>query len=265
MPELPDVETFRRYFGATAMKKKITDVQVLREEILEGVGAERYRRRARNRTPVSSHRHGKHLFIGLDDGSWLTFHFGMTGFFKYYQDDPGESEHPRVVFSLDNGYRLAYDCSRLLGRVGVCDAPDDFIAEKDLGPDALSPDLDAESFVDLMVGRRGMIKSALMNQSVLAGVGNVYSDEILLQCRMHPKEKVTDLSENDLHRVHGAMREVLTTAVDRQADPERMPGDFILPAREEGASCPVCGGGLQKIAVSGRNGLYCPRCQKLKN
>ncbi len=110
-----------------------------------------------------------------------------------------------------------------------------------------------------------MIKSTLMNLSIMAGIGNVYSDEILFQARVHPKTKVNQLDEKTLREIYDQMHAVLDMAIEHQAIPDDFPANYITPVRgQEDAQCPGCGGKLQRIAVSGRNGYYCPTCQKKK-
>jgi formamidopyrimidine-DNA glycosylase len=265
MPELPDVETMRNYFHSTAMRKTVLNVNVFRSEVLEDVSPEDYRKRIQNRKFVDTRRHGKHLFVKLDNDSWLTFHFGMTAFFKYYKDDADLPSHARLVHHLDNGYHLAYDCRRLLGRVGLCEDVDEYIAEKDLGPDALAPGFSADRFLQALNGRKGMIKPTLMNQRILAGVGSEYADEILYQARIHPKKTVDHLSQEDLRLIYEKMRTVLETAVDRRADVSELPKSYLVSHRQEGGECPNCNGKIKKIKVSGRGSYYCPGCQQLKH
>jgi len=259
MPELPDVEVFKRYLDATALHKTITEVEVETAQILEGVSISKLQKSLKGRQFQSTHRHGKHLLVALDQDPWLTLHFGMTGFLKYFKDMDKEPEHDRLLISFDNGYHLAYDSQRKLGAVGLTDGVDNFIDEKELGPDALS--LDLEGFRQVIKGTRGALKSFLMNQKHLAGIGNVYSDEILFQSGLHPKGEVNDLAADTVKRLFEAMQDVLHKAIEAQADPARLPDSFIIPHRHKGGSCPRCKGEVEKISVSGRSGYFCPTCQ----
>ena len=157
MPELPDVEVFKRYLDATALHKTITAVKVKSARILEGVSPQRLQEKLRQQQFHSTHRHGKHLLVALDQGPWLTLHFGMTGFLKYFKRMDKDPEHDRLLVSFDNGYHLAYVCQRKLGNVGLTDDVDSFVKKKQLGPDALSLDLDG--FRRALQGKRGTIKS----------------------------------------------------------------------------------------------------------
>jgi formamidopyrimidine-DNA glycosylase len=105
------------------------------------------------------------------------------------------------------------------------------------------------------------VKSALMNQQVIAGIGNVYADEILLQSRIRPRARVEEITAKDLQRLFDAIQKVLRTAVRCKADPEAFPKDFLIPNRGKNRNCPRCGGRIEKVTVSGRSGYACPNCQ----
>ena len=259
MPELPDVEVFKRYLDATALHKTIVDVEVRSANILEGVSIGMLQKTLRSRQFQSTHRHGKHLLVALEQEPWLTLHFGMTGYLKYFKEMAQDPEHDRLLVSFDNGFHLAYICQRKLGSVGLTDSVDSFIAEKELGPDVLS--LDLEGFRQALQGKRGTIKSFLMNQQHLAGIGNVYSDEILFHCRLHPKSRVNNLKAETVTRLFQAVQDVLHAAIEAQADPDRLPASFLIPHRQRDGTCPRCRGDLHKISVSGRSAYYCPACQ----
>lgn len=259
MPELPDVEVFRQYFKQTALHQPLTAVTVADERVLDDIRPEDLSRGVKGRSFVDARRHGKHLFGQLSDGGWIMFHFGMTGFFKYFKKEDSAPGHPRLVFEFENDYRLAWDCQRMIGRVGLVEDPETFVAESDLGPDAL--EIPRDMFLDRLAGKRGMIKTALMDQSLLAGVGNVYSDDILFQCRLHPKTAVDHVSESDRKRIIDAMGDVLETAISAKVDPAEMPDRLLTAHRGGDDQCPNCGGQLEKVKVSGRNGWYCPVCQ----
>lgn len=261
MPELPDVEVQRRYFNRTALHKKVDTTRVFDDKVVKDVTAATLQRRVKNRTFETTERRGKNLFVQLDsDDGWLGIHFGMTGYLKYYKQESDTPEYTRMRFTMANGYHLAYVCRRNLGALRVVNDLAAFIDEKKLGPDALSADF--ETFRERIGSRRGGIKSALMNQSALAGLGNVYTDEILLHAEVHPESDMSTLGESATRKLFDQMRYVMEAAIDAGADPSEMPSDFLLPHRSGGADCPACGGTIRKITVVGRPTYYCPRCQK---
>lgn len=260
MPELPDVEVYKRYFDSTALHQSIEDTEVLDDTVLDGSSASSIRQALGGTSFEETRRHGKHLFARCSNDRWLGLHFGMTGELVYYQRGDRDSEYEYFRVDFENGYRLALVIPRKLGHVRLLDDPDTFIDEKDLGPDALG--LDFETFASRLEGRRGMIKSALMDQTVLAGLGNVYTDEVLFQAGVHPKTRVQALDEETRRTLFETMEEVLEVAIDCKADPDQVPADqFLLPHRHGDKKDPDTGTDLEKITVSGRSGYYSPARQ----
>ena len=153
MPELPDVENFKRYLDRTGRNKKIAHVQVRAGRILRGVSARRLSRALVHHKITRSRRHGKHLFARIDEGPWLALHFGMTGYFEYFKKPEGD--HDRLRLDFTNERHLAFVNHRKFGKLHLIDAPDDFIAEEKLGPDALDRGLTAKRFRELLAGRHG--------------------------------------------------------------------------------------------------------------
>ncbi|MDR9501123.1 MAG: DNA-formamidopyrimidine glycosylase family protein [Desulfurivibrionaceae bacterium] len=260
MPELPDVEIFRRYFNRTALHKKIASLEVESAKVLEGVGIKELQERLQGVSFTDSARHGKHMFASLSDGGWLRFHFGMTGFFKYYKNAAAAPGHPRLICTFDNGYNLAWDSQRLLGRISLVRSPEEYVKENHLGPDAL--EISKKDFCTRLQKKKGMIKTALMAQNVVAGLGNVYSDEVLFQSRLHPQTKTGALATEKLGQIHETMQEVLQSVIDSGIHPEEMPDRLLTAHRGRDNACPVCRAELEKIKISGRTGYLCPRCQK---
>lgn len=259
MPELPDVEIFKRYLDATSLHQQIEKVQVHHSRILSGVNQKTLQNFLTGEKFEKTSRHGKHLFAKIG-GGWLRLHFGMTGYLKYYKNETQKPWHTRMHIRFCNDFQLAYVNQRLLGRVGWVEKPEDFISRKRLGPDALN-DTDCHRFKKLLAGRKGFLKSALMNQKVIAGLGNVYTDEILFQARVAPDKPVEDVSAKEFAALFKSMQTVLCKAVEAKANPEQFPKRFITPHRSKDGRCPRCGRKLEKITVAGRSGYFCPRCQ----
>lgn len=258
MPELPDVETYQRYLDATVLHQSIDKVSVESERILANLSTRTLQRRLQGQAFQQTRRHGKYLFIELDSKEWLVLHFGMTGRPQYLRQEQDVPDHTCLLITFRDGSRFAYITQRKLGHVHIVDAPEAIIREHRLGPDAL--DLEFEDFQALASNRRGTVKSWLMNQSVMAGIGNVYSDEILYQAGIHPKKQVSQLDDDELDQLFHKMREVLMQTIEVGADPNNMPRSYLLPNRESNA-CPRCGAELQKTSISSRSAIYCPRCQ----
>lgn len=261
MPELPDVEVFRQYMDATSLHQKIYGIEVENDRVLQDISSSGLGRKLKGHSFNKTKRHGKHMFACVDGEFWIMFHFGMTGFLKYFKNNEGRPEHTRVLFNFENGYHLAYDNQRMLGKVQIVKNAADYIRKNDLGSDAL--DLSLNAFQILIKGRRGAVKTSLMNQSVVAGIGNIYSDEILFQAKIHPKTLVKHLSKPQIKILHEKMFYVLEAAIKAKADPDEFPDNFLIPNRVEDQSCPRCGGKIKKIKLNNRGTYFCIKCQPL--
>jgi formamidopyrimidine-DNA glycosylase len=252
MPELPEVEMFKRYFERHALGQKIARVRVLDARI---AGTRRLGTLA-GREFRSARRHGKHLFVDAGD-IWLHMHFGMTGDLAYYTDAP--PRFARVIFDFDNGAHLAYEDMRLFGIVDLAPSPDDFIREHDLGPDPL--ELNLRDFRRLLGGRRGRVKALLMSQNVIAGIGNLYADEALYRASIDPKRPIDCLSPAEGGALFRSIRGVLQEAIAFKSRGGDYPGRYLVQHREEGDRCPRCGGTIRRTVVAGRTTYYCARHQ----
>src|SRR5439155_13034779 len=229
MPELPDVETFRRYLNATSLHQRIIGVDVRSAYILKGVSARELVCRLKGRCFESSRRHGKHLFVRADGDVWLRLHFGMTGSLQYFKHEEQAPTHARVVFIFANDHRLAFDDQRKFGQIGLLKDVDEFLKRRALGPDAL--DVDLAKFRNVLAKRRGALKSILMNQKVIAGIGNIYADEILFCARVHPATEISGLNYKSLTNLFRAACYVLEKAIAAKADVDRMPKSWLLQQR----------------------------------
>ncbi len=262
MPELPDVEAFKRTVDATALHQRVERVSVTDDRALGKTSRKSLQRKLKGRRFTSTCRRGKYLFLATDGSPVLVLHFGMTGYPEYGSEEESEPQHSRLVVHFDNGYRLAYVCQRMLGRVDLATDAEGFLTEMGIGPDAMG--ISREEFISRLEGRRGAVKSALMNQGTVAGLGNIYCDEVLFQAGVHPKTQRRDLSHSTLARLHSVMRRVLRTAIRRNSDVDRLPASYLIPRREAGESCPKCGTRIRRMKVNQRGTYYCPRCQRKK-
>lgn len=259
MPELPDVEVYRRYMNATALHQPVDEVEVPAPRLLSGTTPQGLGHALKGDSFESTHRHGKYLFASTASHKHLVLHFGMTGELDYSRKKSSPNPHAALRIRFSNGALLQYIAPRKLGTIAITDSIEDFVCAQELGPDALA--IDQDRWLEQAQGRRGGAKSWLMNQAVIAGIGNIYSDEILFQAKIHPRQALKSLDEDDLRRLHEATRKVLQAAISAHAEPSDLPRNFMLPHREEGGHCPRCGSELQKISISGRSAWYCPDCQ----
>ncbi len=260
MPELPDVEIERRYLEATSLHRPIARVRVFDDQVLDSDTPAMLGRRLHARRFESADRHGKWLVAALDEGGAVVFHFGMTGRLKGHRAPSAPPEHAQVRFRFRDGGALDYIAPRKLGIVRTADSLGEVITQESLGPDARG--VSFEEFRERMGSKRGTIKGALTDQTAIAGLGNVYADEILFQSRIHPRTSASRLSSEQLRRLFGALHEVLDTAIGVRANPDAMPDAYLLPRRAPGEACPRCAGAVVPFKLGGRRGYYCPRCQR---
>lgn len=263
MPELPEVETVRRTVAPHVAGRTIMNVRYFSalaaggrpETMTEGLAGQRI---------LKLERKGKYLIFVLDAG-WLTIHLRMTG--KLLVD--GErTAWTRAEIELDNGHALVFEDVRQFGRVlWSREFPADVAR---LGPDALG--LSELDFVALLKPRRASLKPLLLNQHVLAGLGNIYVDEALHRARIHPLAIAAKLSQARLLRLHRAVADVLAEAVaaggssiSDYVDADGRRGEFQLAHRvygRAGEPCPNCGTAIRRIVVGQRGTHFCPRCQR---
>ena len=261
MPELPEVETFKRYLDRTSLHQRITNVHVRDAYVLKHVSARQLARRLKGRRFENSHRHGKHLFVRAADELWLRLHFGMTGWLQYLKRDEETPNTARVLFRFANAHRLAFDDQRKFGEVELIKNVDEFLQRRGIGADALNVGL--SEFKMIFRTHRGAVKAILLNQQLIAGIGNLYADEILFRARMHPATEAARLNDkDDPRRLFHAMRHVLEKAIALKTDFNRLPKSWLLTHRGKRGRCPRCGRALRSETIAGRTSWFCAHCQK---
>lgn len=260
MPELPDVEMQKRYLESTSLGMQIADVEVRDTGILRGLSEAELKVALKGSHLGQTRRHGKYLFAKLDNGNWVVFHFGMDGGLAFLNVGDKEPAYSRLLVWFENGCRLSYVTIRKLGFVSVVNDVEAFIKEKGLGPDALS--VSCPDFLAILRRTRTMAKAGLLDQSVVAGIGNIYADEILFQTKVHPRRHLNRLDKSEMVNLFQTMRDVLQTAIELGADSRRFPDCWIIPHRYEHARCPRCGSEIARTRISNRTTYYCPACQK---
>jgi formamidopyrimidine-DNA glycosylase len=260
MPELPEVETLKRYLDGTSLNQQITNVEVRDTYVLKRVSARELARRLKGRRFENSRRHGKHLFVRAGDKLWLRLHFGMTGSLEHFERDEEVPRTARVIFRFANNRGLAFDDQRKFGEIELIEDVDEFLQTRRLGPDALEINL---SQFEAIVGKhRAAVKAILLNQQLIAGIGNLYADEILFRARMHPATEAARLRDKNLKRLFRATRHVLEKAIALKTDFNRLPKSWLLTRRGTRGRCPRCGRALKSATIGGRTSWFCAHCQK---
>jgi formamidopyrimidine-DNA glycosylase len=269
LPELPEVEVFRRYLAEHVIGRRIERVHAHDAFVRRNVSERALRAVLEGREFTRASRHGKWAFLEGSEvadppaaaPAWLVLHFGMTGAPVVLDPEAPMPRFPRFVVDFTGGGHLVLDDARRLGGVGLAESPASWVAERRLGPDAL--DASVDDIVSALRRRRGRLKPLLMDQTIVAGVGNVYADEILHRARLHPLQRIDELDDAAVGRLAETIHQVLAIAVDLGAQFHLMPDDWLVHRRKEGAACPECGGTVERITVGGRSTYFCPSCQPL--
>jgi formamidopyrimidine-DNA glycosylase len=260
MPELPEVEAFGRYLDRTSLDKTIKNVEIKSPELIQNVDVSDLKEKLEGHKFKYTKRYGKYTFTSLDNDFWLILHYGMTGRLKYFQNHDEAPRYDRLLINFEDESHLAFDDPRKFGKINLTSSIEDFINEKKLGPDAL--EIDFKTFKEIFEKRKGAIKSALMDQHIIAGIGNIYSDEILFQACIHPKVPSNKLDSTQIERIFKVMKNVLKTSVNKRIMNEGLPDSFIIPHRRKNGKCPNSDIDLKTVKVSSRTAYYCPECQK---
>ncbi|NGO09531.1 Fpg/Nei family DNA glycosylase [Streptomyces sp. HC44] len=259
MPELPDVEGFRKVLESCATDRLIQRVDVRDAGVLHGVSAWRLRDALEGRRFTRPERHGKWLLARTGDGPTLLLHFGMTGRLVCAPPDEAPAPHDRVLFTVGDDRQLRYRDQRKLQGLWLADDDSAVVRLLDRqGPDALS--VDRKEFEAALAVRRGRVKTVLTDQSVLAGLGNLLADEILWRARLSPASRASDLTEAERRRLYAHMRRTLRSAVAAGCVPPH--NSWLTGHRDDPSpTCPRCGSPLHRSRMAGRSTLWCPRCQ----
>ncbi|MBZ5515162.1 MAG: bifunctional DNA-formamidopyrimidine glycosylase/DNA-(apurinic or apyrimidinic site) lyase [Acidobacteriia bacterium] len=274
MPELPEVETVARGLERRALGRRIAKVEVSHASVIVG-SAEEFANTVSGRVISALRRKGKALGLELrsEDGAstrFLLVRLGMTGQFVVRASAAPLENHTHVRLVLDDGRdEIRYRDVRRFGRLRCCTAEELDAVFATLGPDA--PEIREEEFSAALRGRRGAIKSWLINQRVLAGLGNIYADEALYAARIHPLTQAGRLSSQAARKLLRSIKRVLARALNfggtsfrdyLGADGE--PGEFLEKLnvyQRTGERCRRCQAKIRRIVIAGRSSHFCPRCQ----
>ena len=273
MPELPEVETVRRDLSAALTGSVVTGVTVsgLRSTRRHGSGAD-FARALAGRRLVSFGRKGKYLVVALEPAGVLVAHLRMSGQLRVVTGaHEAMARHSHVVIDLDDGRQLRFVDPRTFGELFVTTPA---LPELDaLGIDALDPALTVGALGSLLEGRRGGLKALLLDQRVIAGIGNIYSDEILWTARLRGSRVAGTLRAVDLRRLHEAIGGVLAAAVEgrgsslrdqQYVDASGQAGTYQQHHAvygRQGLACPRCGRAIERTTVSQRSHFWCRGCQ----
>jgi formamidopyrimidine-DNA glycosylase len=216
-------------------------------------------------------RRGKYVVIGLDQGS-LLIHLKMSGRLQVTPESKPLDKHTHTIFDLDNGNQLRFRDVRKFGRVYLVDDPEQITSS--LGPEPLADEFTLDDFRQILARRSGRLKSLLLNQQFLAGIGNIYADESLFAASLHPLRRADTLAPDDQSRLYESIRTVLGQAVEGRGttldDQGYVDADGETGAYQEqiavygrtGKPCRSCQTPIERLVVGGRSTHFCPRCQR---
>ncbi len=270
MPELPEVETVKATLENLIKGEKIQDIDILYAPIIKG-DPEVFKKRLIGQTFRKFKRRGKYLIFELDDVALIS-HLRMEG--KYFVQKRSEPifKHTHVIFHFESLMDLRYDDTRKFGRMELRELSDEEI--KGLGQEPLSDDFNEEYALKYLKNNHKQIKALLLDQSFVAGIGNIYADEILFSAKIHPEERTLKLNPKDIKKLVFFTKEILSKAIEAGGTTIRsytsslgVSGRFQMNLRvhtKEGQMCPVCGSKIIKKRVASRGTYLCPKCQRLK-
>ncbi|SKB52819.1 formamidopyrimidine-DNA glycosylase [Salegentibacter holothuriorum] len=261
MPELPEVAYQKKYADATILHKKIVKVETGDKKIYQSDKKD-FEKVLQNNQFTGSERLGKYLFLNLEKNRCLVVHFGMTGKLEYYQHDE-VPKYAQLTLTFEDYSRVSFTCPRKFGKLYLADSLTEFQKENNLGIDALA--LGKPEFFEILDGKTGTIKGLLMNQKLIAGIGNLYADEVLFQAKIHPTTKIDKLSEKEKQEIFKEIEKVLEVVKEARVEGKKLPDTYLTSVRKKGEDCPRNNGKIEQIKVSGRTTYFCPTCQKEKS
>jgi formamidopyrimidine-DNA glycosylase len=269
MPELPEVETIKNDLSQYIIGRLFTGVSVYDEKLIQQYQIGLFYSDLTGRRIVDITRRGKYLVILLSGEKTLILHLMMTGSLLLNPEIKYERSS-RAVFRFDNGDKLLYMDRRRLGRVWLTDDVELIVGK--LGIDPFNAGFTVEELIRIMWGHDMPIKAFLLDQTYIAGIGNMYADEALYDAGIHPMKKASSLSSMETDKLHTAIINVLETAIDSKGasvDTYQRPGGEMgyaqfnfRVAHQKGALCMRCGNPVQRIIVRNRGTYYCSYCQK---
>lgn len=273
MPELPEVETVRRVLEPQLSGRRVIKAAAARPEVIVRPELPEFCRFTESAVIMGMGRRGKFLLFYLDNGAVLILHLRMTGQLICVPADFPVRRHTHVAFSLDNGMELRFIDTRRFGRLWLArpGEEDTFSGIGRLGPEPFDGEFGAGYLQKKLGGRAITVKQGLLDQSVVAGIGNIYADEALFEAKICPRTPANKMSKGKWARLAAASRLALGRAVEGNAvtpeeylageGAEYRHNDFFVYGRE-GEACRLCGTAIERVKIGGRSSFYCPKCQK---
>ncbi|KXS49479.1 MAG: formamidopyrimidine-DNA glycosylase [Halanaerobium sp. 4-GBenrich] len=276
MPELPEVETVVKGLRPLIKDRRVTAVEIREKNMIAYPenNIDEFKESLIGSKIEAINRRGKYIIIELNNEKNMVIHLRMTGKLLVKEVEEFRDKHTHVIFSLNDGQEIRFNNIRKFGRVYLIDKnhPEQAGGLSDLGPEPLSEDLTLTDFKKLFKNRRALMKSLLLNQHFVAGIGNIYADEILFLSGVRPDRTADTLTEDEKEKIYHNMRHILKkgiiyggTSFSDYVNAFGEKGSFqeeLKVHQREGEECYSCGTKINKIKVSGRSTYFCPKCQK---
>ncbi|XP_038877205.1 formamidopyrimidine-DNA glycosylase isoform X4 [Benincasa hispida] len=277
MPELPEVEAARRAIEEHCVGKVIKKAVIADDtKVIDGVSPADFEASLLGKTILSAHRKGKHLWLRLDSPPFPAFHFGMAGaiYIKgvavtnykrsmVNDDDEWPSKYSKFFVELEDGVDLSFTDKRRFAKVSLLKDPASVPPISKLGPDALLEPMALDDFIESMGKKKLAIKTLLLDQSYISGIGNWVADEVLYQARIHPNQSAATLSKESCAALHKSIQEVLKKAVEVDAESNSFPEEWLFHFRWGKRPGQVNGKEIHFITTGGRTSAFVPELQKL--
>jgi formamidopyrimidine-DNA glycosylase len=272
MPELPEVETIRRTLEPRLLGKRISGGKVLHPRLVQGGTPEAFLQAITGHSIEALDRRGKYLLFRLSGGLMLGLHLRMTGQLtvEAAERPPGKAVYLQI--KLENGTELRLCDQRKFGRVFLFPKGEEPPSLAKLGPEPLDVKFTPQALHDRLSRRTLAVKKALLNQEIVAGIGNIYADEVLFAAGIHPARPSASLSDAEIKRLHSTIRAILTEAIAQRGTTQRnycdgdgKPGSYQFSLKvygRKGEPCATCGAPLVKMNFGGRGTHFCPLCQE---
>ena len=274
MPELPEVETVRRGLEKLILGKKISNIEIRYPKMIK-TDLNQFQKELPGQVIQSMGRRGKYLLFNLRD-KVLISHLRMEGKYFYYPDEIPERKHAHILVHFEDGTTLVYEDVRKFGTMELL-APellDSYFISKKLGPEPTDQDFDLGRFKLALKKSKKPIKSHLLDQTLVAGLGNIYVDEVLWRAKVHPSRHSNSLTAQEARNVHDETIKVLGQAVEKGGSTIRSytnafgedgtMQEFHQVYDKAGQACSRCGSTIEKIQLGGRGTYFCPKCQRRK-
>jgi len=274
MPELPEVETYVRELEPALLGRTVSGATVRWARTVATPDPAAFTHALIGRRFTTFTRRGKYMLLGLDNGATLIVHLRMTGRLTVYPTAAAPDKHTHVLFDLADGGQLHFQDSRKFGRIWLVETPAAVLAK--LGPEPLSDEFSSTDFAQRLAGRAASIKALLLDQSIVAGVGNIYADESLYLAGIHPARAGGALHADEIAKLQAAIRAVLSKAITARGSslgvssiqnyqrPNGEPGGYQLEHRvfqRTGQPCFHCGTPIERMVIAQRSTHFCPNCQ----